>query len=161
MMSFLFLLGWFVFVNRIVAYNLRGYACSDNVPNWAVSVHNQTELDTFMEETMSSEMSSINSIRCIQLSLAGDFSYRLNIVKMMQINLGTGDGTGLIVVGVNRRVKIECFANVTDLEELRKILKPISNISLLILDGLIFVRCPVPILIEEVSLIVVKNCEFM
>ena len=157
MMSFLFLLGWFVFVNRIVAYDLRGYACSDNVPNWTVSVHDQAGLNTFMEEAMS----SINSSRCIQLSLAGDFSYRLNIVKMMQINLGTGDGTGLIVVGVNRRVKIECFANVTDLEELRKILKPISNISLLILDGLIFVRCPVPILIEEVSLIVVKNCEFM
>ena len=154
-MSFLVLIGWFVFLGRIVAYNL--YTCSDNVANWTVSVHDQAGLDTFMEEAMS----TINSSRCIQLSLAGDFSYRLNIVKMMQINLGTDDGAGLIVVGVNRRAKIKCFDSVTNLEELRKILKPISNVSLFILDGLIFVRCPVPILVEEVSLIVVKNCEFM
>ena len=75
---------------------------------------------------------------------------------MMQIKLGNAGG--LIVVGTAEPgpVEIDCVANASD-----SILKPISNTLLVIFDGLKFVKCPVPILIEEISSILVENCDFM
>ena len=128
----------------------------EDVFNWTVSVQDQMELDTFMEQA--AVPINGNTSRCIQLSLTEGIHYRLNIVKMMQIHLGTAGG--LIIAGTNGRVKIDCIASVPDMEELKRLLKPISSTSLVVFDGLTFVKCPVPILIKEVSLIVVQNCEF-
>ena len=157
-MSF-FILSWFVFLSYTTTCANGSYIlkCSDGMYNWTVSVHDQAELDNFMEQATSPI--DKNTSRCIQLSLTGDFRYRLNIVKMMQIQLGTAGG--LIIMGVNGgTVAIDCVASVPDMEELKRSLTPISNTSLVVFDGLTFVKCPVPILIEEVSLIVVQNCEF-
>ena len=155
-MSLLLLFWWFVFLScNWVDGNSHGNVlkCSDlAVYNLTVSVHGQAELDHFMEQAILPI--DKNTSRCIQLSLTGDFRYRLDIVKMMQIQLGTAGG--LIVVGAaDGPVEIDCVANISD------ILEPISNTSFVIFDGLKFVNCPVPILIEEVSLIVVQNCDFM
>ena len=128
------------------------FKCSDDIYNWTVSVHDQVELDNFMEQATSPI--DKNTSRCIQLSLIGDIRYRLNIVKMMQIQLGTVGG--LIVVGAAEGpVEIDCVANASDIP------KPISNTSLVIFDRLKFIKCPVPILIEEVASILVENCNFM
>ena len=145
------LLWWFVFISCVNGNYI--FKCSDDIYNWTVSVHDQAGLDDFMQQAKS----PINTSRCIQLSLAGDIRYRLNIVEMMQIQLGTAGG--LIVVGaedsVARPVEIDCVAEVSD------IVKPISNTSLVIFDKLKFVKCPVPILIEEVSSILVQTCKFV
>ena len=143
------LLWWFVFPN---CYGII-FKCSDDIDNWTVSINDQAELDSFMKQATSPIDN--NTSRCIQLSLAGDISYRLNIVEMMQIQLGSAGG--FIIMGVNGAVEIDCVG--TDVS--RDILKPISNTSLVIFGGLKFVKCPVPILIEEVSAILVENCDFM
>ena len=131
--------------------------CSDDdVRNWTLSVHDQMELDNFMEQATS--FTDIS--RCIQLSIMGGFRYRLDIVKLMEIKLGSSGS--LIVVGTNGPVEIDCrCANVSNIQQLEGVPKPISNSSLVIFDGLIFVKCPVPIMIEEVSTVVVQNCYFM
>ena len=147
---FSLLFWWLVFLTGCVTGN-HLFKCSDDIYNWTVSVHDQAELDDFMEQATSPI--DTNTSRCVQLSLTGDFRYRLDIVKMMQIQLGTAGG--LIVVGVKGPVEIDCVPNVSD------ILEPISNTSLVIFYGLKFVKCPIPILIEEVSLILVQNCDFM
>ena len=150
MMLFLLLLWWFVFPRCVNGNNI--FKCSDDIYNWTVSINDQAELDSFMKQAASPIHN--NASRCIQLSLTGDISYRLNIVKMMQIKLGTAGG--LIIVGANGAVEIDCIGDAS-----RDILKPISKISLVIFGGLKFVKCPVPILIEEVSAILVENCDFM
>ena len=154
-MPSLFLFWWFLFLSYVSVNANYAFKCSDDVYNWTISVHDQAELDHFMEQASTDK----NTSRCIQLSLIGCFHYRLDIVKMMQIKLGTAGG--LIIVGTNRPVKIDCFASISDIELLKRLLKPISDTSLVIFDGLMFVKCPVPILIEEVSSIVVRNCDFM
>ena len=149
---------FFLFLSCVDANHF--FTCfREDVFNWTASVHNQAELDTFMEQATAPIDN--NTSRCVQLSLTGDFHYRLNIVEMMQIQLGTAGG--LIIVGatLNGSVKIDCVANVSDMEKLKKLLEPMASTSLIVFDGLTFVKCPVPILIEEVSLILVQNCNFM
>ena len=63
-------------------------------------------------------------------------------------------------MGVAGHVEIHCIASTSNLDELRSIFRPISNIALVAFDGLIYDSCPVPIVIEEVSVVVVKNCTF-
>ena len=58
------------------------------------------------------------------------------------------------------KVDINCVSSQSDLNELLQILQPISNVQLVILDGLVFINCPVPVLIEEVSVVMVQNCVF-
>ena len=127
---------------------------------WNVSIHEQEELDKFIENVTSYPDDNTN--RCIQLFLTGK-SYGLDVIKMTEIKLGRGGG--LVVVGVANppwpRVKINCVTTVSDLEELRGIFRPISNISLISLKGLTFTACPVPLVLEEVSNVMVQNCDFM
>ena len=144
---------WFVFLGRDRVKASHIYECSDDAYNRTVSVRDQTELDNFMEQTTSFTDTS----RCIQLSLIGDVRYRLDIIKLMQIKLGTSGG--LIVVGTNSQ--IDCDGNISNIEQSDGVPKPLSNTSLVIFDGLTFVKCPVPIMIEEVSSVVVQNCYFM
>ena len=131
--------------------------CSDvrSTSNWSVHIDNQAELDDFMNNATSFTDETAN--RCIRLSLTGG-TYTLDVLKMMQLQLGTGGS--LIVVGVADYVEIDCTASTSNLDELRNIFKPISNVSLVAFDGLIFNSCPVPIVIEEVSVVVVKDCVF-
>lgn len=148
------LLFWCVFLTcKIIDANQNLFLCPDDVYNWEVSVSDQTELDNFMERATSPDEQ--NTDRCIRLSLTGDFHYRLDIVKLMQIKLGTAGG--LIVVGMDSPVEIDCIPNVCDK---KRSLKPISNNSIVVFDGLTFINCPVPIMIEEVSSVVVQNCNF-
>ena len=53
-----------------------------------------------------------------------------------------------------------CTASQSDLEELREVVQPISRASLVLMDGLVFTGCPVPIMIEEASSVVIQNCVF-
>ena len=79
---------------------------------------------------------------------------------MMKIKLGTGGG--LVVVGtVTPLVKINCIARVSELKELSNLTTPLSNVSLVVLNGLMFTGCPVPVLLENVSTVIIKNCKFM
>ena len=148
----LVLLWWIVLISCVNGNYI--FKCSDDIYNWTVSVHDQAALDDFMKQA-TLPIRDNNTSRCIQLSLAGDIRYRLNIVEMMQIQLGTAGG--LIVEGAASEgaVEIDCMARVSD------IVKPISNTSLVIFDWLKFVKCPVPILIEEVSSVLVQNCKFV
>ena len=146
----------FLFVIKSTVSNDLSY-CNEvgSTSNWSVHVDNQAELDDFMNNVTS--FTDESASRCIRLSLTNG-TYELDVVKMMQLKLGTEGG--LVIVGVAGAVNINCTASTSNLEELRNILRPISNVSLVSFDGLIFNSCPVPIVIEEVSVVVVQNCVF-
>ena len=130
--------------------------CSGNV-----LIRNQTELDWELDRYLDDEISygrESNATRCIQWTLTGR-SYQLDIVELMKINLQQSDS--LIIQGHNgNMVDIDCVGGPTNLEELFEAVQPLSRASLLVLDSLTFVRCPVPILIEEVSKVIISNCVF-
>ena len=129
----------------------------NSTEKWNVTIHVQEELDSFVDNVTS--FNSKNMDRCIQLFLTGK-NYKLDITEMMKIKIGTGGG--LVIVGLTSpRVKINCVSSVSGLKELRNILKPLSNVSLVVLDGLQFTGCPVPVVLEEVSTVIVQNCEFV
>ena len=69
--------------------------------------------------------------------------------------------SSLAIIGNYETVNIHCTTNVTDLEELRDILKPISRAQSVLFDGLVFTKCPVPIVIEEVYTVMILNCVFL
>ena len=128
----------------------------NSTQRWNVSINEQEELNDFVDSVTSV---ADDKDRCIQLLLTGN-SYALDIIKIMRIKLGTGGG--LVIVGVAKPlVTINCIANFSDLEELKKELKPLASISLVVLDGLLFAECPVPVVLEEVSTVIVQNCVFM
>ena len=77
----------------------------------------------------------------------------------MRINLGINGS--LAIMGVDSAVNINCAINVTDPEELRDMLQPISRAQLVLFDGLVFTQCPVPIVIEEVYSVMIQNCVFL
>lgn len=58
-------------------------------------------------------------------------------------------------------VNINCTTNITDPEMLRRALRPLSHAQLISFDGLVFAECPTPILIEDVTMVMVVNCVFM
>ena len=129
----------------------------NSISTWNVTVHGQEELNVFVSNVTSLKSKSVD--RCIQLYLTGK-NYTLDIIKLMKMELGTGGG--LVMVGLaNPRVEINCVASVSELKELRSIFRPISNVSLVVLEGLLFTSCPVPVVLEEVSNVIVQNCEFM
>ena len=120
---------------------------------WNVSVSTQPQLDQFM-----GDMTAYNDIRntsYLHLSLAGDNSYTLDIVKLMKISL-TNNGS-LILESKGGSAEIDCTA---DLEELKEVVQPISRASLVLMDGLVLTGCPVPIMIEEAYNVTIQNCVF-
>ena len=128
----------------------------DSVTKSNISISEQGDLDDFVDSITS--FTNIKD-RCIQLFLTGE-SYTLDMVKIMRIKLGS-DG-GLVIVGLSdQSVKLNCVADASGLEDLRNSLKPLANVSLVVLDGLIFTECPVPVVLEEVSTVIVQNCVFM
>lgn len=123
---------------------------------WNVSVSNQLELNQFIENVSDEKSSSATNY--FHVSMTGGNVYELDIVKFMNITIAGGS---LIMESQgNILVEINCTAYSSHLEELRKNLNPLSRASLVLLDGLVFTGCPVPILIEEASHIVIQNCVF-
>ena len=129
----------------------------NSTQRWNISINEQEELNDFVDNVTSI---AGDENRCIQLLLTGEL-YKLEIIKLMRIKLGTGGG--LVIIGVAKSlVTIDC-ANFSNLEELKKEkeLKPLANVLLVVLDGLLFRGCPVPIVLEEVSTVIVQNCVFV
>lgn len=122
-----------------------------------VLIRNQTELDRYIADEVSFSREN-NDTRCIQWSLTGS-TYQLDIVELMKINLQHSDS--LIIQAHNgNMVDIDCVGGPAKLEELFEAVQPLSRASLLVLDSLNIVRCLMPILIEEVSKVIISNCVF-
>ena len=116
-------------------------------------ISDQSQLDLFITNTSLYD----NSTKCIQLSLDGS-SFNVDLLQLMRLNLGTNGSLEITGDSVN----INCSINITDHVELKDMLQPIISRALLVLlDGLVFTKCPVPILIEEVSTVIVRNCVFL
>ena len=117
-----------------------------------ISINGQSELNHFVNNLADDEDG------CIQLFLTGK-SYTLDMIEIMRIKLGTSGG--LVIIGVtNPRVRIKCIASLPSLEELINSTL-VANVSLVVLDGLVFTKCPVPVVLERVATVIVQNCEFM
>ena len=126
--------------------------CPDNV-----LIRSQAEFERYVNDEISFSREN-NDTRCIQWTLTGS-TYQLDIVELMKINLQQSDS--LIIQGHNgNMVNIDCVEGPANLEELFEAVQSLSRASLLVLDSLKIVRCPVPILIEEVSKVIITNCAF-
>ena len=123
---------------------------------WNISVTNQSQLDQFMENVTA--YNNRRNTGYLHLSLAGNNSYTLDIVKLMNVSL-TNDGK-LIVESKGGSAEIDCRASQPDLKELCKVVQPISRASLVLMDGLVFTGCPVPIMIEKAYNVTIQNCVF-
>ena len=124
---------------------------------WNVTISSQLEMNRFIANVTAYNDKNRSTTNCIYLSLAGGTSYEMDIVKLLNINVTDGN---LIVKSVGGSVEINCTAHLSNLDELSQIVQPLSRASLVLLDGLIFTECPVPILIEEASNVVIQNCVF-
>ena len=134
---------------------LYGIVCASRECSINMMITNESELEQFLNSAGASR----HNISCVHLSLAAGNSYKLDIVKFMQINLE--HNASLKVVGEGGGVDINCTASLSDLEELRKLNLSISRASLVLLNGLVFTACPVPIVIAEVLTVVISNCHFL
>ena len=122
-----------------------------------IEVKSQAELDRSIDDVISFTSGS-NDTRCIQWILTGS-AYQLDLLKLMKINLQQNDS--LIIQGHNgTMVDIDCVGGPSDLEEILNVTQPLSRASLIVLDSLNIMGCPVPILIEEVSKVMINNCDF-
>ena len=118
-----------------------------------ISINGLSELNDFVNK-----LTDNDEDRCIQLFLTGK-SYTLDMINIMRSKLGTSGG--LVIVGVpNLRVTKSYIANMPSLEELINSTL-VANVSLVVLDGLVFTECPVPVVLERVSTVIVQNCVFM
>ena len=116
-------------------------------------ISDQSQLDLFIRNISLYD----NSTKCIQLSLNGS-SFNVDLLQLMKLNLGTYGSLEITGDSVN----IDCSINTTDHVEIKDMLQPIISRALLVLlDGLVFTKCPVPMLIEEVSTVIVRNCVFL
>ena len=132
----------------------------NSVVRWNISIDDQEELDKFIGNATST---NDDKDRCIQLFLTGE-SYTLDVMKIMGIKLGTGGGLVIVGVANNAPVTINCVATsnaISDSEELINNSTLVTKVSLVVLDGLLFTGCPVPVVLEEVSTVIVQNCVFM
>ena len=128
------------------------FAKSDCSEKNVIVVSNQSELDRFMN-------TGPPITTCIHFCLVGGSTYKVNMMKMML----WGSNKSLIMESDYKdgAAKIDCTADSSILKEpYNKTVQPLSRSSLVVLDGLIFTRCPVPILIEEASNIFIQNCVF-
>ena len=144
-----------VIISLLFTEDLATELYRKNCLNLTGTATNQRQLDLFLQDVIFSN-SRNTTTKCIQLSLIGD-SFNLDLLQLMRVNLGT-NGSLMIV---SDSVIINCSTNVTDLEELRDTLQPISRALLVLFDGLVFTKCPVPIVIEEVSNVMIQNCVFL
>ena len=120
------------------------------------SISDQFQLDEFVTNISSYSSEPM----CVELLLLGN-SFKLDLLQLMRMDLGTNGS--LIVTGnsLSNSVVINCISNITDPEELRALLQPVSRAQFVLFDGLVFTQCPVPIVIEEVYSVVIQNCIFL
>ena len=124
------------------------------------NVKSQAELDRYIDGVISFRSDPHNNdTRCIQWTLTGS-AYQLDLIKLMKISLQQNDS--LIIQGHNgTMVDIDCVGGPSNLdEEIVEAIRPLSHASLIVLDSLNIMGCPVPILVEEVSKVMINNCVF-
>ena len=137
---------------------LTNHVSSHCQTDWNILITNQSELNQFVETARLNH----NNGKCIYLSLVGNISYTLDIVDFMNVtSCSIANGGSLIVQGIDGKVEIDCVSSQSDWDELLQILRPISNAVLVVFDELVFINCPVPVLIEEVSTVMIQNCVFL
>ena len=114
-------------------------------------VANQSQLDNFLDKITRNEQVS----RMIQLSLTANV-YQLNITKFVS---GVKENGSLVVEGVEGTVHIIC---VDEPNLSRKYLQSrrLLNASMVVFDGVVFTGCLLPIYVEQVNTVVIKNCIF-
>ena len=118
-------------------------------------VKSQAELDRYIEDVISFRS---DDTRCTQWTLIGSV-YQLDLIKLLTIELQQNDS--LIIQGHNgTMVDIDCVGGPSNLEKILEAVQPLSHASLVVLDSLNFMGCPVPILLEEVSKVMISNCIF-
>ena len=133
-------------------------ACSDGRSAgfvWNVSIVSQLDLNQFMENMTAygDQQTEAVTTKCLYLSLtAGD--YELDIITLMKLSINGS----LVIKSKGGSVGINCTAD--SLVGMEADLQPLSRAPLVLLDGLTFTGCPVPILIEEASNVVIQNCVF-
>ena len=115
------------------------------------TINDQSQLDQFM-----ADVSYSSGRMCIQLLLIGD-RFKLDPLQLMGMKLDAN--SSLVIIG--DLVNIHCTSNITDQEELMGMLQPISRAQSVLFDGLVFTKCPVPIVIEEVYNVMIQNCVFL
>ena len=116
----------------------------------SIFVTNQSQLDKFILN---------GNVTDTRLTLAGDNTYVLDIVKLINIYK---DSSQLIMESKGAVVPAEiiCTASESDPEKLKEVVQPISRALLVKMDGLIFTGCPAPIMIEKVDNVIIQNCVF-
>ena len=129
----------------------------ENLVVWNATIFDHLQLTQFIENvTMYTDHR--NTTNYIYLSLTGGTNYELDIVKLMKISV---NGSLVIESKKGGSAEINCTIDQQyDLKELSQTVQPLSRASLVLLDGLIITGCPVPILIEEASSVVIQNCVF-
>ena len=136
------------------------FSCREHTgTSWDYEIDDQAELDQFILAVETNSTKTFNEAVCVEVSLTNNDAYKMDILKLMTVNLGRNGS--LIIVGVADHVVIDCMMDQYDLEELRDLLKPLTQASLVVLDGLTFTGCPVPIVVEETEMVVVQNCVFL
>ena len=152
MKSTVFLVSKVIVVTMI--FQIRKAICTiPELPACSVTrIHNQSQFDLIINSYSDTNHSTIT---CIHLLLIGS-RFNVDIQQLMAINFSS-----LAITAGNETVDIHCATNVTDLEELREMLQPISRAQSVLFDGLVFTQCPVPIVIEEVYNVMILNCVFL
>ena len=145
----LFLLSTLVFSCWQSVYYAQGNYCPGGLQQ---NISNQAEIDQLMKV-----LRGLNTLSCIHLVLAGGNSYKMNIIELMTCSGSTTDHS-LIMESQSGLAEVNCTAGSSDLDG--QALQPLSRASLVLLDGLIFTGCPVPMLLEEASNIIIQNCIF-
>ena len=120
------------------------------------TISDQSQLDEFVTNISSYSGEPV----CVELLIGS--SFKLDLLQLMRIDLGANGS--LMVTGnspASNSVVINCISNITDPDELREMLQPISRAQSVLFDGLVFTQCPVPIVIEEVYNVMILNCVFL
>ena len=118
----------------------------------SVFVTNQSQLDEFINGNVIDTPNLAPD-----LTLAGNNTYVLDIIKLINMYK---DSSQLIMESKGGPAEITCTASESDPEKLKEVAQPISRASLVQMEGLIFTGCPVPIMIEEVKNVTIRNCIF-
>ena len=121
----------------------------------SVVITNQSQLNQFLNSSRASSIKGNG--QDVNISLDGDSkSYVLDIVTLMRMNISDRN---LIMKGEGGLAKINCTTD-HDPEKLQEIVQPILHASLVLIDGLEFTSCPVPIMIEKATKVMIQNCVF-
>ena len=144
------------------------FSCQNATIKWKYLINNQDTLSQFIADVEANSTAIFTESLCIELKLSAmpatdrGVVYKLDILKLLNINLGNNGS--LIFMGVpnHTHVSVDCITdNYTNLEDLNTTLKPFSKAALIVLSGLVFTRCPIPIVIEETDMVVIQNCIFV